>query len=169
MSTHASIGILDPAGSIDAITVHFDGDQVGKRLARHHATRSAAGAILELGNLASLGASLDSFPPEPAPVSVRDFIAANPDATDDQIEARNANSLRPYGEYTEAYVRDRGETMEENGASFFPSATDWMRFTHDASYHYLWVSHTPTPGWYVALFGGGKPTFVPVGQMVMVG
>lgn len=173
MSTHANIGILDSGGTVRAIYVHSDGDLVGKRLINHYATRRDAEAILRLGSLASLGNSLDPMPPDPEPVSIRDFIAANPDATDAQIEERNSGLyLRPYGEYTVAYGRDQGE--DGNYVRTYTSAASWLAATGSSYYHYLWIAEIVAPrqgrlpGWYIAVRGFVKATFVPVGQLVTV-
>lgn len=58
MSTRSHIGLLNEDGSVREIYCHFDGDSVGQVLNEHFACIAKINALLDLGNLSSIGAEI---------------------------------------------------------------------------------------------------------------
>lgn len=127
MSTHASIGILDADGGIRSVSVHFDGDRVGKTLVEHHPTRGDAEAIIALGDLRCLGEVLE-FAGDPV----------------------DGHRILLGGYNTEAYARDVGDPWSDVKPQEFAASVDWIRASDFAQYRYLFMAPEGFPeGWYL--------------------
>lgn len=113
MSTRSTIGIENDDGTVTHIYCHFDGspegypDCVGQILRNHYTDAAKVRALMELGNLSSLG---------------REIGTAH-DWTD-----RGTAQCHAYG-------RDRGEA--EQGAQVSPNAAKYIRTNYGTDYTYL--------------------------------
>lgn len=139
MSTAASIGIYD-AGRVTAAYLHSDGGRAGFMLRAHYSDPEKAAALIALGDLSYLGASL-----------------AGPGSV-------------PRGEYheglTAAYTRDYGDDPKSTEAREYPSAASWLADTSWADFHYLYVPvglvDHEAAGWFLALLMQGTATGFPI-------
>lgn len=62
MSTHASVAMCQPDGSVKSVYVHFDGypAYVGKILLDHYSDENKLTALLDLGSISCLGPEIGS-------------------------------------------------------------------------------------------------------------
>ena len=61
MSTNALIGIENEDGTIDAVHVHWDGDDAGKTLREHYNTHGLARALIDRGDISTLQERMGPF------------------------------------------------------------------------------------------------------------
>lgn len=106
MGTRSTIGLEYPDGTVRRIYCHWDGypDNNGKILVEHYTTPEKISALLDLGDLSSLGAEIGEK---------HDFDA------------------RPDGQCT-AYGRDRGE--DDTEARFFEDSSAFFRAGQEYDY-----------------------------------
>ena len=89
MSTRCYIAKVEPDNSVKAIYCHFDGypEGVGKTLLDHYVNEEKINALLELGDISSLGELVSPSPDDPS--SKKDVtVAYHRDRGEDKHEAR---------------------------------------------------------------------------------
>ena len=132
MSTRSAIGILRDNGEIHSIYCHSDGytSYNGYILNRYYDTQQKINALIDLGNLSSLGADIG----EKHNWSERgQYFTVEYDG-----ETRNISSFCTF------YGRDRGDDDEHHSVSH--SEKQFKNQYSDAEYFYLWKKGE----WYVS-------------------
>ncbi len=108
MSTNATINVVNGAGNVDSIYLHWDGDSAGATLVEHYDTIEKATQLIKLGNLSSLGAEI----------------------------GRKHDFDGPYiPEVCTAYGRDRGERSQQ--AERFDNKAEFLEDGDVQQYNYL--------------------------------
>ena len=120
MATRSAIGFLEHDGSVHAVYCHWDGylEGVGQTLVKHYSNTYKTLALLEHGDISSLGREIGDKHP---------FSSFSGDLSPEQHDEL-------YGDMTTFYGRDRGENCP---AKDFVSAREFRSHYKDCDYFYL--------------------------------
>ena len=117
MSTHATITIFDQKHStLHTIYCHYDGDfsEAGRILKEHYTSEEKINALIELGNISTLGAEVSTDQPH---------------TFNNRVES-----------VTVAYVRDREDTLEYNLTERFISLQEFIDEAVFEEFNYVFIN-----------------------------